>query len=40
MMPVSHAALINPVIARHIARADDLADVSRVSALERQPAWT
>ena len=28
MLPLSHAKLINPEIARHIARADDLAEVS------------
>jgi pimeloyl-ACP methyl ester carboxylesterase len=40
MMPVSHAALINPAIAEHIARADDLAALSLVSTPERQHAWT
>lgn len=34
MMPLSHAKLINPEIAKHIAHADDLAEVSLVSSLE------
>jgi pimeloyl-ACP methyl ester carboxylesterase len=34
MLPVSHAKLINPEIVRHIARADDLAEVSMASGLE------
>lgn len=34
MMPFSHAKLINPEIARHIAHADDLAEISLASSLE------
>ncbi len=34
MMPFTHAKLINPEIASHIARADDLAGVSLASPLE------
>jgi len=34
MMPFSHAKLINPEIARHIAHADDLAEISLASGLE------
>ena len=30
MLPVSHAAAINPAIAQHIARADEFADLSLV----------
>jgi pimeloyl-ACP methyl ester carboxylesterase len=34
MLPVSHGRLINPEIARHIAHADDLAEISPVSGLK------
>jgi pimeloyl-ACP methyl ester carboxylesterase len=34
MMPFSHAKLINPEIIRHIAHADDLAEISLASSLE------
>ena len=34
MMPFSHAKLINPEIVRHIAHADDLAEISLASGLE------
>jgi pimeloyl-ACP methyl ester carboxylesterase len=41
MMPFSHAKVINPEIAGHIARADDLAGVSLASPLETTAAeWT
>ena len=31
MLPLSHGKLINPEIVRHIARADDFAEVSLAS---------
>jgi pimeloyl-ACP methyl ester carboxylesterase len=34
MMPMSHAKLINPEIIRHIAHADDLAEISLASSME------
>jgi pimeloyl-ACP methyl ester carboxylesterase len=41
MMPFTHAKLINPEIAGHMARADDLAGVSLASSLEATtPEWT
>jgi hypothetical protein len=41
MMPFTHAKVINPEIAGHIARADDLAGVSLASPLETTaPEWT
>jgi hypothetical protein len=38
MLPISHAAMINPDIARHIARADEFASLSL--ALEGFPTQT
>jgi pimeloyl-ACP methyl ester carboxylesterase len=41
MLPVSHAKLINPEIARHIWRADDLAEISLASGLDAAAlVWT
>jgi hypothetical protein len=34
MLPLTHAKLVNPLIAAHIRRADDLAMVSLASGLE------
>ena len=32
MLPLTHASIVNPVIARHIARADELAGVPLAAA--------